>query len=307
MDSIFYIILIIIIIRFVNHFMKQSKEKSGIEKFGETNGSDLEYILNRYGDFSSDEIIESSVGFYLFSIDRKNKDFIFITEEETVYRLSYDNLRKYSIEEVSDDIITIKLNTTFTQKPIISIECFNRIKALSKLPSFRQNTIALDELYNTEIEKMNRLNEILGEIADAGNVIAVESTPPPYIDRRPRQTDKPIIKSDLKSEKADSYKGEIIRILDAIKKSKEAQEALHQTDDNRIAPQQEEIINIKKENTENLPEDIPGKVRISLTEVEEYSRGKFLDSDIQSIFSDARMRGKKYIYITEEQLENLKK
>ncbi len=52
------------------------------------------------------------------------------------------------------------------------------------------------------------------------------------------------------------------------------------------------------------PDD--GLVKISLSDVEYYSYGKFLDSDVQSAVGDAKMRGKKEIFITKEQLEKLK-
>lgn len=315
MDSIFYIVLIILFIRFVIHWMKQNKEKGKIEKFGENNDSDLGHILDRYADFSKDEIIESSVGFYLFCIDRKSKDFIFITQNETVYRLSYDNLKTYSIEEVSDDIVNLRLNTTFTQKPIILIECFNRMKALTKMPSFRQNITALDDLYDLEISKISRLDEVLNEIVIARNGISDQPTPPPYIKHEKTEVPPVItivnekklpVESKPKVNKPHIHQEEIIEVPETIEIIEEID--VPSVEVNYIpmnAP--EEIPEIKKEQTASSVEDVPGKVRISLEEIEEYSRGKFLDSDIQSIFSDARMRGKKDIYITEEQLENLKK
>ena len=51
---------------------------------------------------------------------------------------------------------------------------------------------------------------------------------------------------------------------------------------------------------------IEGEIQISLSEIEEYSRGKFLEYEVRSAVSDAKMKGLKYISLSKEQLDRLK-
>lgn len=319
MNLFIYAIICIFIFKVANFLIKRNKEQAKMEKF--KNSSYMEHMLGRYGDFLEDETIESSVGFYLFSIDRENKDFIFITEDETVYRLSYDNLTDYSIEEVKDNIIRISLHTTFSQKPVISIECFNKVKALPKMTSLHQNIKSLNDLYKEEISKINRVGEILNEIITTRNSDFYKSvtSPPPYTPTYKEKNDKPLVieidnqqelsanESLNKNEPKYIFEEEIIEVPETVELLNQDNDELSNQAEDQITNHPTEEPEIKIEPIKNSEDQVEGKVKISLTEIEGYSRGKFLDPEIQSVFSDAKMRGNQYIYITQEQMEDLKK
>ncbi|MBK5719243.1 hypothetical protein JGH11_00005 [Dysgonomonas sp. Marseille-P4677] len=279
----------------------------------------LRNVLNRYSDFSANMIVESSVNLYLFALNRRDKEFIVICDPNTVYRLSYDKLKDYVVKKLENSTIALNLFTTLPQKPVIFISCFNEARILAKEAESGQHvtSIDLDDLYNIELEKIEELALLLDEILAVNENILEEHLQSPYVeDYTGLDQDRDTI-TNIEIQIVDTTKEEraYTREEESIKEEEPSYvyeeplviiPSVPTLEKQEPAEEESELSTTNNNNPENvtLPDE---NIQISLTEIEEYSRGKFLDSDIQSAFSEARMKGKKHIYITKEQLENLKK
>lgn len=321
MDTIIYIILIVIVVRALSSYFKKKNEASQNASFN-PKGSPLKRILANYGDFSADIIIESPLDFYLFSVDETQKDFIFITEAKAVYRLSYDNLKSYSIRKKEGAEIRLDLMTTFAKKPIITITCFDATTALAKLSGSERSTVSTSQLYEEELDNVELIEEILSEILSERTSYS-EDVPPPYVEpTQPIVVEKTIVVPpaepivDITEVVEPKPKG--IVYIPEVQVTKPIEEVSVREEEIPTSPNsifvepvvvESDRVGVKPEKTEEVIENdiLEGNICVSLDDVEEYSRGKFLESAVQSAFSDARLHGKKYIVITEEQFENLKK
>lgn len=314
-----YAILIFILIRLVNHFMKQSREQNQNSSNG-FNWSDsysqrLRSVLKTCEGFNGDEIIDSAVGFYLFSYDSAAKEFIFIEDDDVIHRLSYRDLIDYKVRESKNYRIIIDLKTSLSGKPYISLVCFEREKLLRKMPQLQYKTHEIDKLYELERDKIDEIEDFLSGIIEENK--AVSDTPPAYKEEEiVKETG--VIKIEIPPVPAN-----VADIVTAIKEEKEeiatfldeepVIEAVEEIPDvygtisaeEQSEPLLEEEESIQAEVEEETPA-IDGEIKISLSEIEEYSRGKFLEYEVQSAVSDAKMKGQKYIYLSKEQLEKLK-
>ncbi|WP_029903112.1 hypothetical protein [Prevotella sp. 10(H)] len=324
-----YFIVIFIIIKLASYFIKQSqKETTSSTPHNDWESSysqRLRSILKSCEGFDEDEIIDSAVGFYLFSYDNDRKEFIFIEDKGTIHWLSYKNLLEYRVRENKDYKINIDLKTTAPDQPYLSIECFNKDKLLMKMPQlqYRQNDV--DSLYELERDKVDDIEDILQTILEEGKEISINDVPvpPPYIQKE-------------EEVKVEEYEPETtsttINIMDVITSVQDTKNEISEDiqEEVIIIEHETEIPEIIEENTSaDIPEyisepiqpieilnntpiekkpvkDADGKIEVSLSEIEDYSRGKFLEYEVQSAVSDAKMRGKKVIYLTDEQLEKLK-
>lgn len=314
-----YAILIFILIRLVNHFMKQSREQNQNSSNG-FNWSDsysqrLRSVLKTCEGFNGYEIIDSAVGFYLFSYDSAAKEFIFIEDDDVIHRLSYRDLIDYKVRESKNYRIIIDLKTSLSGKPYISLVCFEREKLLRKMPQLQYKTHEIDKLYELERDKIDEIEDFLSGIIEENK--AVSDTPPAYKEEEiVKETG--VIKIEIPPVPAN-----VADIVTAIKEEKEeiatfldeepVIEAVEEIPDvyettsaeEQSEPLLEEEESIQAEVEEETPA-IDGEIKISLSEIEEYSRGKFLEYEVQSAVSDAKMKGQKYIYLSKEQLEKLK-
>lgn len=323
MNTIIYIILIVIIVRSLTSYLKKKNEVPQNANFSPKD-SPLKRILANYGDFSADIIIESPFDFYLFSVDELKKDFIFITEVKAVYRLSYDNLKSYSIRKKEGAEIRLDLITTFEKKPIITIICFDATTALAKLSGSQRSAVSTSQLYEEELENIELIEEVFSEILEE-RISESEDVPPPYVESstQPMIEEEAVVTPLVEPSKETAHVIEVIpekidlsetKVIDAPNSEKACELDKPDSDsiifaNTDIVDPELDFVDVKPEKTEEVVEsDIAeGNVCVSLEDVEEYSRGKFLESAVQSAFSDARLHGKKYIVITEEQFENLKK
>ncbi|WP_419034137.1 hypothetical protein [Dysgonomonas gadei] len=316
-----YAILIFIIIRLVNHFIKQSREQSQTSSNG-FNWSDsysqrLRSILKTCEGFDEDEIIDSAVGFYLFSYDSAAKEFIFIEEDDVIHRLSYRDLIDYKVRESKDYRIMIDLKTSFSRKPYISLVCFEREKLLRKMPQLQYKMPEIDNLYELERDKIDEIEDVLSGIIEENKAVA--DTSPPY-------KEEEIVQAEVIKIEIPPVTENVADIVTAIKEEKEeaiafldkgpAIETVREISDvYEAAPEteeQSESLLVEEKPIETDPEmeaEIPvieGEIQISLSEIEEYSRGKFLEYEVRSAVSDAKMKGLKYISLSKEQLDRLK-
>lgn len=316
-----YAILIFIIIRLVNHFIKQSREQSQTPSSGfnwaDSYSQRLRSILKTCEGFDEDEIIDSAVGFYLFSYDSAAKEFIFIEEDDVIHRLSYRDLIDYKVRENKDYRIIIDLKTSFSGKPYISLVCFEREKLLRKMPQLQYKMHEIDNLYELERDKIDEIEDVLSGIIEENKAVA--DTPPPYKEEQ-------IVKTEVIKVEIPPVPGNVADIVAAIKEEKEeaiafldeepAIEAVREIPDvYEVAPEaeeQSEPLIVEERPIEAAPEMgeetpvIEGEIQIPLSEIEEYSRGKFLEYEVRSAVSDAKMKGLKYISLSKEQLERLK-
>lgn len=317
-----YAILIFIIIRLVNHFMKQSREQSQTSSSGfnwaDSYSQRLRSVLKTCEGFDDDEIIDSAVGFYLFSYDSVAKEFIFIEEDDVIHRLSYRDLIDYKVRESKDYRIIIDLKTSFSGKPYISLVCFEREKLLRKMPQLQYKMHEIDNLYELERDKIDEIEDVLSGIIEENKAVA-DTPPPPYKEEQ-------IVKTEVIKVEIPPVSGNVADIVTAIKEEKEEAiafldgeqeiEAVEEISDvYEVAPEaeeQSEPLIVEERPIEAAPEmgeetpAIEGEMQISLSEIEEYSRGKFLEYEVRSAVSDAKMKGLRYISLSKEQLERLK-
>ncbi|GAB6123027.1 hypothetical protein [Dysgonomonas termitidis] len=318
-----YAILIFIIIRFVNHFIKQSRDQKQTSSSG-FNWSDsyslrLRSVLKTCEEFNDDEIIDSAVGFYLFSYDNTAREFIFIEDDDVIHRLSYSNLIEYKVRENKDYKIMIDLKASFSGKPYISLACFDREKLLRKMPQLQYKLYEIDNLYELERNKIDEIEDILSGIIEENKMLT--GTPPPYkkevivkepnvikIEIPPVTANVADIVTAIKEEKEDAVTFlEERPVIEPAEENSGVSEIVAETkvEQPGPVPEKEEATDIEPEVEEEVPV-IDGNIQISLAEIEEYSRGKFLEYEVRSAVSDAKMKGQKYICLSKEQLEKLK-
>lgn len=320
-----YAAIAFIIVQFVKHFIKHNREESQRSSnrfnWSESYSLRLRSVLKTCEGFSDDDIIDSAVGFYLFSYDSTAREFIFIENDGVIHWLPYNDLIEYKVREGNDYRIMIDLKTSFSGKPYISIECFDREKLLKKMPQLQYKLDEIDKLYELEREKIEEIEYILSEIIEEDNR-GIADTPPPYKEEE--------IKKEPETVKVEISPIPVILadVVTAVKEVKEeAVTFIEKEIPIEIVEEAPAVYEIIPEREEIVPEPFPaveepasipepevkeeapvadGNVEVSLSEIEEYSRGKFLEYEVQSAVSDAKMRGKKYIYLTNEQLEKLK-
>jgi hypothetical protein len=319
MSILSYAILTFILIRFVNHFIKQSREQNQTStsrfNWSDSYSQRLRSVLKTCEGFDDNEIIDSAVGFYLFSYESTAREFIFIEEDGVIHRLPYNNLIEYEVREDKDSKIIIDLKTSFSGKPHISLVCFEREKLLRKMPQLQYRLHEIDNLYELERDKIDEIEDILSEIIEENKVVAY--TPPSY-KKEEIVKETEVIKIEIPPVSAN-----VADIVTAIKDEEEEtvtfleeKPFIEPADVYEIVPETEveqpELLSVKEESVDVEPEVeekkpvIDGEIQISLLEIEEYSHGKFLEYEVRSAVSDAKMKGQKYIYLSKKQLEKLK-
>ncbi|MBD8387710.1 hypothetical protein [Dysgonomonas sp. BGC7] len=319
--SIFTIFVIIaIIVKIVQYFLKGNEESQSSDDRWQSHHTTLAESSDDEGYDS--EYIESDFDFYTFEVYPEEEEFSFTTDDET-YDFSYSALKDFSVKTTNDAVISITLITNIPDKSQVTIECFNRVKVFAQLPSHNRNIADLNRIYEVERRKVERIKEVLNEILYQNN-------PSSHINEeegKKEETDFVEVKAEEVTLPIPTVN--IFDILDSVKDNKnmvlmeepktadtfpeytvaeeieepEMTPIVRETSNENIF-NEESIYNQQPEITEKvIPE---GKTSITIDEVEELSRGKFLDYSIQSAISDAKMKGDKEIYITEEELEKLK-
>ena len=332
MSTTLVLIIAFAIFKLFQYLLKGARENQSSHPPQQQRGA-----MSQYGGFIESETIESLFGFYTFSIDREDKEFIFVTEDKTAYRLPYAKLKNYSIKARSEAVIIIELKTFITTKPIIEIECFNKLKVLPRLDEMNRSVTGLNILYEKEKAKVIKIGEILDEILkeNKGNVIElppphrlekltteqkvkeVQPTPQPatvnlldILESAQKKKEEAIIQ-DIEIENNIELE-EIVEELEVEEIEETANEyetievPLEAIDYTEEEFTDENVIKEERNEIEEKQEDMAEMVRVSLSDVEYYSRGKFLEPGVQHEVSEAKMRGKKEIFITKEQLERLK-
>lgn len=331
MDFIFYFILLAILFRVVGYIFKSAganQNNSTSYEPADSADDDFYDILGSIDGFSDDEIVESVTESYLFSIDRTSKQFIFILRDGTVYRYNFEKLVSYSVRKQENKTIAIDLKVRDINRPYIYINCFDTLKLYNEHPRQFSNVDELVDLYKEELENIDEIKKILDEILKENDRIAASAPmkEQPIITPIPEQRPKPkpvktvleVVETikDVKEEKDTVVIEEvveeplIVETVTTIAPEKEVEQLY--VPDYSYKPLQEEVVNaeplIVSPPSPAIEEekDDEGRTKTTIDEIEALSRGKFLDSAIQSAVSDAKMRGKKFIYLTDEQLDNLK-
>lgn len=314
------IFIAVSIFRSISKYIKEQKPQSSGFNWGNYHSSRLRSILNTYNNFQDEDIIDSAVGFYLFSYNDDTREFIFIQEEgsKVIHHFKYSQLVSYNIRNTRDYGIFLDFKTTISNKTYISIECFNRESAIKKIPHLATNTTEIDNLYRLEQEKVEEIGDILQDILDENNETVL---PPPYQDEIDDKThSSPVIILPIEEEiKTLDIKAEPVPIgieestppLDDLGLEEEFQEVeeiqeQYTPDIITEAEEQQEVYISEEESV--IPEiNVDNSmIQVSLSDIDEYSRGKFLDWEIQSAIGDAKVKGQKYIYLNSEQLEKVK-
>lgn len=313
--SIFTILVIIFIIvpiiKSIFKYFNEQKPHSTGYNWKKLYSSRLRSILSSYNNFQDEEIIDSAIGFYLFSYNDDTKEFIFIQEENVavINLFNYKQLISYNIRNTRDYGIFIDLKTTVPNKTHISIECFNRETALKKIPYLVSSPSEFDNLYRIEQKKVEDIEYILRDILDERNN---SEQPPVYQEEIVSTVSSPIIPLPLESE---------IQTTE-VKEEPAATEIEEYSDFEELIPEEEVLeehfqdeIPIPEESSVDQPadeektpviEENNSKVLVPLSDIDEYSRGKFLDWEVQSAVGDAKVKGRRFIYLSPEQLEKLK-
>ncbi|MFV0328616.1 MAG: hypothetical protein ACK5KL_02145 [Dysgonomonas sp.] len=311
--SIFTILVIIFIIvpiikSIFKHFNEQKPHATGYN-WGKLYSARLRSILSSYNNFRDEEIIDSAIGFYLFSYNDDTNEFIFIQEEDIaiINHFTYMQLISYNIRNTRDYNIIIDLKTTVPNKTHISIECFNREIALKKIPYLTSSPSEFDNLYQIEKEKVEEVEYILQEILEKRSNT---EQPPVYKEEVPIYTipipvDNEVQVIDVKEEIIPTEIEEDVPVLGEL--VTEEEEVLDETPYYETS-QLEELVTNQSDKEEKIPvtEESSGEIEVSLTDIDDYSRGKFLDWEILSAVGDAKIKGQKSIYLSAEQLEKLK-
>ena len=317
MGTLFYLLLIFLFIKLIQYVIKKAKEQSEAQNYEapkqifpqqQTKTSSYNSL------YSDDEVFESSLGFYSFGTDDDKEEFYFKVNDKN-YTFAYRNLLDYEVKTRNDAVITIELKTNRPGLAFLEIECFSKQKAVGLLPEDERRPLPLHRLYEEELETAEEIGEVLEDILEDNKdyeeeEIKVEETPPPV----------PVIVMEEKTEdkKEETVVDNTLSLFDIIESIEAKKEVMSE---NIISEPVEQYPSIEEQISEPEPEiykpleeqpyiveEITDDdlVRISLSDVDYYSYGKFLDSEVQSAVGDAKMRGKKEIFITKEQLEKLK-
>ncbi|MDR1882469.1 MAG: hypothetical protein LBR26_06765 [Prevotella sp.] len=315
-----YLILIFIVYRVVSKFIKQDGEQgsngsngSNGFKWADFYSQRLRSVLNTCQGFDNDGIIDSAAGFYLFSYDSTAREFVFIEDDEVIHRFSYRDLIEYKVRETKDHKIIIDLETSFPDKAYISIECFEKEKLLKKMPQLQYRLHEIDGLHELERDKADRIEDILAEITEENKEAPDVLLPPPYKDYGNVEVIKPAIPAlpaveniiTAVREKKEGAPVENEKQVEVMQETCEAPEAIPET----IREMPEAVSEEKPMKIHESGKEKPlanGKIPVSLSEIEDYSRGKFIEYEVRSAVGDAKMKGQKYIYLTNEQLDRLK-
>ncbi len=337
MGTFFYLVIISIIVFKVVQYL--NKKKGEQDEWASSQNSPVQpqpqpVKKTSFYDFKDDEeekeVIESPYGFYSFTVDWNKKEFSIIQDKGEKINIVFFNLKGYEVKTKNNAVITLELRTYLPGKPFISIECFSKIKVLPQLPEWQRRPLELNKVYDQELEQVDEIDDILSEIMDE-NGTPTSATPPPYKSEKietpvtvpvvPNIQDIVESVSDKKEEIKTKIKTEEIPIIEIP--AVIVEEVKEEIPEMKIEPLQPQEIKIEDPFEATPPyeeikieprpvepvshnEDTGDKVRVSLSDVEYYSYGKFLDSEVQSAVGDAKMRGKKEIFITKEQLEKLK-
>ncbi|MDH6307279.1 hypothetical protein M2451_000428 [Dysgonomonas sp. PFB1-18] len=339
MGTFFYLIIIsIIVFRVVKYLNKNKGEQ---DEWASSRNRPVQpqpqpVKKTSFYDFKDDdgdkEVIESPYGFYTFMVDWDKKEFSIVQDKGEKINVVFFNLKGYEVKTRNDAVITLELKTYLPGKSFISIECFSKIKVLPQLPEWQRRPLELNKVYDQELAQVDEIDDILSDIMDENGVQST-TTPPPYKQEKKIQEKKetpvavPVVPNILDIVESIPEKKEEIEIktepeeipiveipaviIEEVKEEipeiKSERQEIKIEDPFESTPPYEEI-KIEGRPVEPVPdsEDAGDKVRVSLSDVEYYSYGKFLDSEVQSAVGDAKMRGKKEIFITKEQLEKLK-
>lgn len=316
--SIFTIIAIVLIIVKVVQYLLRDR--------GET-GRQWQHPLPNRDESNDDEeydseYIESDFGFYIFEVYPAEEEFSFTSDNET-YDFSYSDLKNFSVKTTNDAVIAITLITNIPDKSQITIECFNRVKVFAQLPSHNRNIADLNRIYEEERRKVERIKEVLNEILYQNNPSSHtneeegKKEAPVFVEVKEETVIPPIPAVNI-FDIVDSVKDNKNTVLKEEPKTTDTlptYTVAEEIEEPEIIPIDTETSNENIFNEESVYNQQPeieekiipeGKTSITIDEVEELSRGKFLEYNIQSAISDAKMKGDKEIYITEEELEKLK-
>lgn len=337
MGTFFYLVIISIIVFKVVQYL--NKKKGEQDEWASSQNRPVQpqpqpVKKTSFYDFKDDEeekeVITSPYGFYSFIVDWGKKEFSVTQDKGEKINIVFFNLKGYEVKTRNDAVITLELKTYLPGKSFISIECFSKIRVLPQLPEWQRRPLELNKVYDQELAQVDEIDDILSDIMDE-NGSQTSATPPPYkeekkveekketpvavpvvpnildivksipdkkegIETKVEQEEIPVViveevEEEIPEVKVESYQPQEIKIEDPFEETPPYEEI-------KIEPRSVEPVSHN--------EDTGDKVRVSLSDVEYYSYGKFLDSEVQSAVGDAKMRGKKEIFITKEQLEKLK-
>jgi len=321
--SLFTVLVIIFIVgsivrSFLKHVNEQKPQSSGFN-WNNYHSSRLRSILSTYNSFEDEDIIDSAVGFYLFSYNDDTREFIFIQEDgiKVINHFRYEQLVSYNIRNTRDYGIFIDFKTNVANKSYVSIECFNRETAIKKIPYLSSNTAEVDNLYRLEQEKVEEIGDILQEIVEGNKEKVlpppyqeeIAITPPPLIIPLPLEDEIQVI--EIEEEPVPIVIEEHTSFFD--KSEPETYEIQQEEVDEEFAPytlpepDEQPEIHIEEEESVFSEIEVDNEmIEVLLSDIDEYSRGKFIDWEVQSAVGDAKMKGEKCIYLNAEQVEKLK-
>lgn len=307
MDFFFYIFVIFIIVKVAQYIIKSSKEQSQGMPAKAFPQSEMEM-----GYDPMDDTIKSSLNFYVFEIDRKRQEFSF-TVAHDMYRFNYTDLKEYAIRTQNEAVIIIDLKINKVSLPSLQIECFSKLEAIGRLPEDKRRPVPLHQLYEMELRKAGRIGQILTEIMEEKPFVKAE-TPPPFI--LEEKIEKKVENKREEIKTTIEEKPNLFDIIESIHKDKGEKEIIPEIAPEPVVPEEKYMIEkeiiekplteITTESTENNESSNNDSIKISLSDIEEYSYGKFLDSDIREAVGNAKMKGQKEVLITKEQLEKLR-
>lgn len=324
--SIFTILVIIFIIvpvikSVVKHFNEQKSDPSAYD-WNRLYSSRLRSILSSYNNFRSEETIDSAIGFYLFSYNDDAKEFIFIQEEDIafIHHISYHQLIGYNIRNTQDYGIYIDLDTTIPNKKHISIKCFEREDAIKKISYLTLQPAEINNLYQIEAGKVEDVEYILQMILEENE----KTKQPPIYEKEIPILEEPVtneILSDIPPLPSD-YEIQIIEenkevIASDVEEPTPAfeeliiDEVLEEPLYNEEIEPENPVISISDkgegegEGEKATEIESDGRIPVALSDIDNYTKGKFLDWEIQSAVGDAKIKGQRFIYLTSEQLEKL--
>ncbi|NDV93904.1 hypothetical protein D0T84_03090 [Dysgonomonas sp. 521] len=313
----FVIFIVISVVRsLLKHLNEQKPQQTSRFNWENYHSSRLRSILSTYNNFQDEEIIDSAVGFYLFSYNDETGEFIFIQEDgiKVIHHIKYQQLTSYNIRYTRDYNIFIDFKTSVPNKSYVSIECFNREIVLKKVPYLSSNLTEMENLYRLEKEKVDEIGSIFEQILDEYK----DTETPPVYQEVVKEIPLPIVPLPQEEETEIIEVNEEIRSVETEEYTPDYEELIPETaevpiedipdeilPDTPTVEEQENFIQ-EEETTVFIPEISNDKIQVSLSDIDEYSRGKFLDWEVQSAVGDAKVKGQKFIYLSAEQLEKLK-
>lgn len=316
MTTAMYLLFLFILIRVIQYVIKMNKEQKARGEQPAPQVQEPEYY--DIDDSREPGTIKSALGLYTFHIDKHNRKFSFNVNDE-LYLFEYKDLTEYALKTTDNAIINIELKTSRIDLPYLNIECFSKIKAVNLLPDNMRRPQPLHQLYESELKKAEDIKLLFAEIMKVNRKGRKEVPFPLIVENRKNRNEYSVGETRT----AESEIPNLMDIIESVRLEKdipdstafvmEQEPVVIEESEIEVGPiiQTESLVEVVDEPilyipTENAKPMADNSVRVSLSDVEQYAYGKFLESDIREAVGNAKMKGQSEIVISKEQLERLK-